>query len=431
MASIWTENTTLPGFSPLEGDMHTDILIIGGGMAGVLCARFLQNAGADYILVEENTIGSGITGNTTAKVTAQHGLIYHKIAKIYGTDAARLYLEANLSALDEYRRLCQSIDCNFVTADNYVYAHDGAKLEREQAALSAIGYSADFPNQIPLPIDCAGAVKFSNQGQLNPLKFLSAMAKGLRIYEHTPVRELEECTARTGAGRIFAKRIIIATHFPFLNKHGLFFLKLYQHRSYCLALEGASPLAGMYVDENRSGLSFRTYGDYLILGGGGHRTGKPGGGWDELKAFAKAHYPQAKIKYRWAAQDCITLDGIPYIGAYSPMATGLYVATGFNKWGMTGAMIAAELLTRQLSGKESPYTSLFSPARRILHPQLAVNAFESAKNLLTFTQRRCPHMGCALKWNPSEHSWDCPCHGSRFEENGKLIDNPASGDLKS
>ena len=186
----------------------------------------------------------------------------------------------------------------------------------------------------------------------------------------------------------------------------------------------------MYLDEAENGLSFRSHNGRLILGGGGHRTGKQGGSWQELEAFAAAHYPDANITHRWATQDCMTLDGMPYIGQYSANTPNLYVATGFNKWGMTGSMASALLLTDLILGKPNPYAGLFSPSRSMLHPQLGINMLESAKNLLTPTAPRCPHLGCALKWNPQEHSWDCPCHGSRFTAEGELIDNPATGDLK-
>jgi glycine/D-amino acid oxidase-like deaminating enzyme len=237
-------------------------------------------------------------------------------------------------------------------------------------------------------------------------------------------------TAKTDHATITANKIIVATHFPILNKHGSYFLKMYQHRSYCLALEHAGHVGGMYVNESKTGLSFRDHGDFLILGGGSHRTGKTGGNWAELEAFAARHYPDAKIRCRWATQDCITLDGVPYIGQYSAGTQNLFVATGFNKWGMTSSMVAADILTDLVSGKESPYADVFSPSRSILQPQLAVNAFEAVTNILSFSKKRCPHLGCALKWNPVERTWDCPCHGSRFEENGKLIDNPATDDLK-
>ena len=275
----------------------------------------------------------------------------------------------------------------------------------------------------------AGALKFPNQAQFHPLKFVSAISKDLHIYEHTPVRELANTTAVTDHGKISAKKIIVATHFPFLNKHGSYFLKLYQHRSYVIALENAPDVGGMYVDEAQKGMSFRNYRNLLLIGGGDHRTGKRGGGWEELRDFAARHYPGAEEKYSWATQDCMSLDGVPYIGPYSASTSNLYVATGFNKWGMTSSMVAAMILSDLVQGKENPYADVFSPSRTILRPQLAVNGFEAIVNLLTPSARRCPHLGCALKWNSTEHSWDCPCHGSRFTEDGKLIDNPATGDL--
>ena len=432
MPSIWTETTELPHFPPLEGDSHTDVLIIGGGMAGLLCAYQLQQAGIDYILVEADAICSGITKNTTAKITAQHGLIYHKLIKKFGIEKARLYLDANQEALAGFDALCSAIDCDYARQDNFVYSiNDRQKLDDELDALEKLGSCASYSQALPLPFPTVGAVRFPRQARFHPLKFLATIAKDLRIHEHTPVRELAPRTAKTDTGTITAENIIVATHFPMLNKHGSYFLKLYQHRSYCIALEDAPPIDGMYVDECRKGLSFRMQEDLLILGGGSHRTGKNGGNWSELEDFARRSFPQAKIRCQWATQDCMTLDGIPYIGRYSSRTPGLYVATGFNKWGMTASMVAARLLTDLIQGKGSPYEQVFSPSRSILHPQLAVNGFEAVTNLLSFTKKRCPHMGCALKWNPQEHSWDCPCHGSRFEENGKLIDGPSTGDLKN
>ena len=429
MESIWRRTADLPRFAPLEGDLKTDVLIIGGGLAGLLCAYWLDRAGADCALVEADRICGGVTGNTTAKLTFQHGLIYARLLREFGPERARLYLEANRGALGKYRELCRDIDCDFQEQDSYVYAlTDRRKLDRELEALERLGFPAEFVKAPPLPMATAGAVKFPKQAQFHPLKFAAAIAKGLRIYEHTKVLELGPGTAVTDRGTVRAERIVIATHFPLLNKHGGYFLKLYQSRSYVLALENAQEAGGMYVDEGEKGLSFRDYKGLLLLGGGGCRTGKRGGGWGELEDFAREHYPQANIAARWATQDCVTLDGVPYVGPCSRGTEGLYVVTGFNKWGMTSSMAAALALADRLQGKENPYTALFDPSRRALRPQLAVNAWESAVGLLTPTVPRCPHMGCALKYNAQEHSWDCPCHGSRFGEDGRLIDNPATDD---
>lgn len=431
MQSLWEQTSRQTEFRRLEQDVKTEVLIIGGGMAGILCAYLLGQAGVPYILLEAETIGSGVTKNTTAKITSQHGLIYDKLIREFGLDRARQYLSANEAALQKYRELCRDMDCGFEEKTAYVYSlNDRRKIEREVAALEKLGHPAEFAEHLPLPFSVAGAVRYPNQAQFHPLKFLSAISKGLHIYEHTPVRELIGTTAITDRGRVTAEKIIVATHFPFLNKHGGYFIKLYQHRSYVIALANAQAVDGMYVDEAQTGMSFRNYENLLLVGGGDHRTGKQGGAWQELRDFTQQYYPKATEKYHWATQDCMTLDGVPYIGPYSAGTSGLYVATGYNKWGMTSSMVSAMVLCELVQGKPSPYAEVFSPSRTILRPQLAVNGFEALVGLLTPSARRCPHLGCALKWNPQEHTWDCPCHGSRFTEDGRLIDNPATGNLK-
>lgn len=431
MHSLWLETGTLPSFESLNKNVKTDVLIIGGGITGILTAHCLQQAGVDYVLVEADTILNGITKNTTAKITSQHGLIYHKIAKKYGIDAAGLYLEANEAALWEYRKLSKEILCDFADETNFVYTLTRPdKLEKELDTLKKLRFPAEFAEHLPLPFFTAGAVAFPNQAKFHPLKLLAELAKPLRIYEHTKVQELTGTLAITNCGKIQADKMIVTTHFPFLNKHGSYFLKLYQHRSYVLALTGAEKPKGMYVDESTSGLSFRTHQNFLLLGGGGHRTGKPGGTYKDLREFAARHYPGAQELYHWATQDCMTLDGIPYIGQYSGNTPNLYVATGYNKWGMTSAMVAAHLLRDLVTEQHSDYAKVFSPSRSILHPQLFLNGWEATVNLLTPAKKRCPHLGCALTWNKEEHTWDCPCHGSRFTRTGGLIDNPATDDLK-
>lgn len=429
MESIWAQ-TTMPQFPPLKGDTNTDILIIGGGIAGVLTAYFLQQSGVDYLLVEKDRICHGVTQNTTAKITAQHGLIYHKILHNRGVEMAQKYLQANQTVLETYAELCEGIACDFERRDNYVYAADRRKLEEEMDALQKIGCPAELREKLPLPIQTAGAVKFPQQAQFHPLKLLAEMAKGLHICENTVVREMTGNTAVTNGGRIHAKKVIVTTHFPFLNKHGSYFLKLYQHRSYVIALEGTADLDGMYVDESKTGLSFRNCGDLLLLGGGSHRTGKKGGDWQELRTFAGIHYPQVREMAHWATQDCMSLDSVPYIGQYSRNTPNLYVATGFNKWGMSGAMVAARILCDMVQGRKNEWAEVFNPSRSILKPQLFINGWESTVNLLTPTPKRCPHLGCALHWNETERTWDCACHGSRFSEKGKVLNNPANGDLK-
>lgn len=430
MQSIWQSDTALPSFPPLQKDISTNVLIIGGGITGILTAYFLHQQNIPYLLLEQNRICSGTTGYTTAKITVQHRLIYGKLLQNSGLEAAQTYLSANQAACRKYAALCQDIACDYEIRDNYIYATDNPrKLEDEMKALAKIGAHAVFRENLPLPLKTAGAVCFPKQAQFHPLKFLSAIAKKLNICENSRVIELRENAVVTETGTVTADNIIVTTHFPFLNKHGSYFLKLYQNRSYVIALRNAQQLNGMFADENPVGLSFRNAGDYLLLGGSAHRTGKKSGGWSELRRFAAEKYPASKECFFWAAQDCMSLDDMPYIGNYSRRTANLFTASGFSKWGMTGSMLAAMLLCDRITGKWNEYDELFSPSRSMLKPQLFLNGLEAVSNLLTFSKKRCPHLGCALKWNAAERSWDCPCHGSRFSEDGIVLDNPANGNL--
>ena len=293
-----------------------------------------------------------------------------------------------------------------------------------------MGVSAKLTHTAPLPFHFSGAVGVDNQAQFNPLKFLNHIAKDLTIYEDTMANQITKHEVICEQGKITAEKIIVATHFPFLNKHGNYFLKMYQHRSYVLALENAQNMNGMYVDEKDDGLSFRNADNLLLLGGCGGRTGKKCGHWEALEKFQQQYYPDSKIKYRWATQDCISLDKIPYIGQYSTKTPDLYVATGFNKWGMTSSMVAAMILCDLVQDIKNDYADIFSPSRSILKPQLFINGAETISNFAFPTIKRCPHLGCALKWNKAEHTWDCSCHGSRFKKDGTLINNPAMKDAE-
>ncbi len=427
MDSVWNKTAKRPNFENVAGITKTDVLIIGGGIAGLLCAYMLRGEGVDCVVAEAENICSGITANTTAKITIQHGLIFDKMLRRFGEKKARLYLQAQGEAREKFEELCKAHPSDFEKCDSFVYSVDNRRIiEREVAALNKLGIAADFTDNLPLPIETAGAVRVANQAQFHPLRFIYSVAEGLPVLENTRVLKLTDDGALTTRGKISCKKIIVATHFPIFNRHGLYFLKMYQHRSYVLALENAERVCGMYVDEKDTGLSFRNYGDLLLLGGGGHRTGKTGGGVDELREFARLHYPNAREKFHWAAQDCMTLDDISYIGRYSATTPDLFVATGFNKWGMTSSMVAAELLCDMVQGRENKYEEVFSPMRSIFRPQLFANAIESTIGLITPTTPRCSHLGCALKYNKFEHSWDCSCHGSRFSDEGEWLSGPAN-----
>ncbi len=432
MKSIWQKDVKLPTFPKLRGKRKTDVLIIGGGITGILTAHMLRQNNIDCILLEKNRICEATTAGTTAKITFGHSLIYHKLIKKYGIETASGYLEANRLAFNKLTEIAKKCKCDFEKKSNFVYSLNSVKkIEKEIKALEKIGIKADFCDQLPLPFKVAGAVKIPDQAQFHPLKMIAEIAHDLPIYEHTFVKGFYGNRAITDYGNVIADNIIIATHFPFINKHGSYFLKLYQSRSYITAFEHAQNVNGMYVDESGKGFSFRNYNNYLLIGGEAHRTGKHSKNWKGIQEFAHKYYPDSKEVCSWAAQDCMSLDGIPYIGNYSKRTPRLWTASGFNKWGMTGSMLSALLLSDFIQEKKSPYEKIFSPSRSILKPQLFINGFETIKNFMTFTGKRCPHMGCSLKWNDAENSWDCPCHGSRFEENGDVINNPANKNLET
>lgn len=429
MDSVWSKHN-IPSFEKLERNIKTDVLIIGGGIAGLLIAHEFKKRGIECVIVEANRICGGITKNTTAKITSQHGLIYNKLISSFGVDTAKKYLSANENAIVRYREICKDIGCDFEEKDSYVFLQESPTLlQKELNALEKLSYKAEFTSETELPFATLGAIKFKNQAQFNPTKFAAAIAPNLKIFENTNVIEIDGHTAKTNSVSITAERIIVATHFPFINTHGLYFLKMYQSRSYVTAIENNQPI-NMYVDGGGSGLSFRSYDNLLFIGSGSHRTGKPSRAWEDAKQLAKRYYPNSKIKYQWAAQDCMTLDGIPYIGEYSKVVPYMYVATGFNKWGMTSAMVAADIIADLVCDKENEFADVFTPSRSIFKKQLAVNIIETTANLLRPTAPRCSHLGCALKWNKNEHTWDCSCHGSRFDKCGNLIDNPATKGLK-
>jgi len=420
----------MPRFPQLEKDLRVDVLVIGGGLAGLLCAWNLTRAGISCALIEQGRLMQGVSGRTTAKLTAQHGLIYGKLLKKFGPEKARLYYQANRDALERFRALAEKADCDFAAENNYIYATgDSQKLKREMAAYEKLGIPARWEDALPLPFPVVGALCFPEQGRFHPLKLAAHIARGLQIYENTKALSFLGNRVQTPKATVTAEKIIIATHFPMLNKHGAYFLKLYQQRSYVIALKNGPFPEGMYLDCADNGLSIRSAGEYLLLGGGGHRTGKQGLGWRLPESAAKQYFPQARVAARWATQDCMTLDEMPYIGNYSKATPNLYVATGFQKWGMTTAMASAEILTDLIRGRENPYADLFSPSRSILHKQLLCNGAETAVNLLRPTKPRCPHLGCALRWNEAERSWDCSCHGSRFDDRGRLLNNPATDDM--
>lgn len=297
MDSVWAQDVQMPQFLQLKGDLHTDVLIIGGGLAGLLCADRLKRAGVDCVLIEQNRLMSGVSGRTTAKITSQHGLIYDKLLRKFGAEKAWLYWQANEDALAAIRKIAQDADCDFKTQKSFLYSTGGTeRLEAEMAAYETLGIPAQWEEKTELPFPVTGAVSFSEQGRFHPMKFAAHIAKDLKIYENTKALAFAGNRVQTPKGSITAQKIIVATHFPLLNKHGAYFLKLYQQRSYVIALENAGRVAGMYLDCAENGLSVRSAGRWLLLGGGGHRTGKQGGklgasgvGCPEIRSAGPCH----------------------------------------------------------------------------------------------------------------------------------------------
>lgn len=471
MESIWKQTVEIPQRECLKQDIQVKNLVIGAGMAGVLTAYFLQKEGCEVAVVEVKRIASGQTGNTTAKITCQHGLIYDKLLHKVSMEKARQYARANLDAIDMYEKIIEEeeMDCHFEKLPAYLYTtvQEGvAELRREAEAAKSLGIEARFvkgSRVTGLPFEVEAAVRFANQAQFHPLEFLKPLSEKLTIYEDTKVLEVKEHKVITNRGVIKAENIIFATHYPFVNVPGFYFLRQHQERSYVLALRKkkeedkrqgkarkVEPVAwqeGMYYSIDKNGLSLRSYEDILLLGGGSHRTGKGvdlqlegcknrGRGYTYLRQMAKTYFPQMQEIAAWAAQDCMPHDGIPFIGKYSIFRPYWYVATGFHKWGMTSSMITALELSRQICNGERLYGRIFSPQRffvQVAWKNLFIDIGESIRGLWKGfwgeEEHRCPHMGCELEWNEEEQSWDCPCHGSRFTKEGELLDNPAQIDL--
>ena len=440
--SIWSDTITPLAYPAIRGDMTTDTLIIGGGMTGLLCGHFLNQQGRDYILIEQNCIASHTTAGTTAKITTQHGLIYSNLLRYQGKGIAEGYYLANKEAFARLTDLAQTMDCDYEGQTNLIYDMTSqAAIEDELRALHEIGGRGIFLKEPELlPVKPKAALATFHQAQFHPLKFLTAIAADQsraqnHIFEHTKALDIEKegagycITVAVGPNqltyKIHAKEVIIATHFPFKNIRGLYFMKMYQSRSYAMVLDGIPQNLlppYMAMGSKPEDLSLRKYQGKLILGGRGGKTGESHGGLAQLLKDAQRNYPGAKILQTWAAQDCITLDQMPYIGFHLPGQPGIKVATGYNKWGMTTSMLAALSLTGQM---DRELADIFYPHRSMMHPQLFVNFATSATNLLKLKKPRCSHLGCALVWNKEEQSWDCPCHGSRYDRDGSVLNGPA------
>ena len=431
--SIWQKGVHFPEFAAYLGDQSTRVAIIGGGLTGLLTAHFLRHM--NPVVLEANRICSGQTGRTTAKITSQHNLIYADLTARLGMEAAMQYARANEAAIGEYARIIDEgrIDCGFTRCSALLYSRtESTPLREEAEAARALGISARFTQETELPFPIAGAVEFSGQARFHPLKFLRAIAEGLDIHEHTRVLQVEDGCIHTDRGTLRAEHIVFACHYPFVNVPGWHFVRMHQERSYVLALENAWLPENVHLGVDGDGLSLRAAEGLLLVGGGGHRTGEneEGGKLAALRESARTLFPGAREIACWAAQDCVTADGVPCIGLYARSQPRWYVATGYAKWGMTSAMAAARIISGMIMGDTPDDAEVFNPQRPWLAPGNVKPLMNEAGHVLrnlakTDGAPRCPHMGCAMTWNPDAESWDCPCHGSRFGHDGALLDGPA------
>lgn len=429
--SIWYEHVSLPEFPKLEKNLSTDIVVIGGGLAGILTSYYLTKEGFHVILLEKDRIGRGKTGNSTGVISLEHDVLYQDLVKEEGFSAAKSYLKENLSAIKAYQELARQYDFDLEERPLYLYATEKDEIiKKEVKVLNDLGISAKEVDKIELPFPVKKAAYIPGQFQMNPLKLIAALAPKLEIYEHSMVTRWKGHQVFVGPYRVSAKKIIVATHFPFINRVGLYFAKMYQKRSFVVALNTHRNLKGSYLNIEEKNFYFRDYKGYLIIGGNDRKTGTCGPTFQNLIDYGKKHEPNAKLEYLWANQDCVTLDQIPYIGIYSRLFPDVFVITGMNLWGMTQSMIAAHLMKDILLGKKKSKESIYSPHRGMISLQLFKNLGNFIRHLFTFHSKRCSHMGCALRWNETEKSWDCPCHGSRFSIEKEVIDNPAMRKIK-
>jgi glycine/D-amino acid oxidase-like deaminating enzyme/nitrite reductase/ring-hydroxylating ferredoxin subunit len=480
------------GFPALDRELSVDVAIVGGGITGLTTALLLKREGLRVAVLERRTVGSGATGLTTAKVSALQEVKYSQIRGVHGERGATAYAEASLGAVDRMEALVREerIGCGWERIAAYTYAADRDQVEtveREAEAARAAGLPVTTTAETPLPFAVPRAVRLDDQAQLHPLRYLRALARavmgdGSHVCEGAAVAGVDEaspCRVRTLAGRsVTARDVVVATNYPLLDR-GLFFARMEAERSYCVAgrVRGSLP-DGMLISAGSPTRSVRGFCDgearWLIVGGEGHITGSGQAEPERfaaLERFAREHFDVVEFPYRWSTQDGMPADRLPYIGRYTPISSHLYVASGFQKWGMTGATIAAEVLRDRITGRDNRFAGAFDPNRFSVRstPRLAKTGLWVAGHLvgdrLTPAQAgsaadvpvgearvvrsglgktgvyrdqdgvvhavslRCTHLGCLLHFNAAERSWDCPCHGSRFDVDGEVLAGPATHPL--
>jgi glycine/D-amino acid oxidase-like deaminating enzyme/nitrite reductase/ring-hydroxylating ferredoxin subunit len=494
--SVWLETLERPSFPPGDHDLEVDVAVVGGGITGLTSAVLLQRSGLSVALVEADRIGAGTTGNTTGKVTSQHGLVYADLVDRHGEGRARAYADANQLAIDTIHGLAGlgGAAVRFEWAPAYVYATspDGRDaIEREHRCAVDLGLPATLTTETDLPFDVEVALRFDDQAHMHPGHYLVGLARALVdgggiIVEGTRAVDVDEhrdgAIVRTrsavGDGRVRARQVVVATLMPFLDIGG-FFAKATASREYGIAarLRGAAPV-GMHIATGSPTRSTRPWHDGdqhgLIVVGEGHPTGRGDprpGRWGALERWTREHFDVESFDHRWSAQDYTTIDLVPYVGKM-PLMRHTYLATGFNKWGLTNGTVAATLIADAITGRPNPACETFD-SRRLGGPRTiakaavvnlevgrelvagwvdrirsspadelgvgeggivdvdgkAVAAYRDEHGALHAVSATCTHLGCTVRWNGAERSWDCPCHGSRFDLDGAVLTGPAVAPL--
>ncbi len=482
--SLWLDTVPATGYPALDGDIEVDVAIVGGGVAGLTAALLLRREGARVAVLEAGRVGGGVTGCTTAKVTALQSTMYSTITKRNGAEAAGVYARASQFGVERLAQLVaeESIDCELERRDAYTYAAEPAErssVTDEAAAAGAAGLPVELVDTVDLPYAVYGAVRLADQVQIHPARYAQGLAAAVdgqesHVFEGTRVLSLAEgrpCRVRTETGEVRAENVVVATHYPFLDR-GLYFARLKPQRSYCIAARLASGAAphGMSISAGSPTRSVRSAGELLVVGGESHSAGARQATperFERLARFARDHWDVAEVTHRWSAQDPVHYDHLPVIGPYWPASSRLWVASGFMKWGFSTATFAAAILSDRIAGRSNEWAATFSPTRlspRSLHevgelgakftadlvgdrirPPEARSAddipagearvlgdglgrkgvYRDDEGGLHAVSIRCTHLGCLLRFNGAERSWDCPCHGSRFDVDGAVLEGPA------
>lgn len=460
MNSYWNENKDTREYPKLKQNISADVAIIGGGLTGIQTAYYLANRGLKVVVLEKDKLCSGTSGGSTGKITSQHGLIYKYLKDLNGKEYAKKYYDANEEAKENIIKIInkEKIDCDLEMKNAYVFTEvekEVQNIKQEIEYTKKLNIPSEFVNKIDLPIDIYGAIKFENQAQFDPVKYVYGLTKSIiknggEIYENSKVLETVEDDGRynitTKEGMVRATHLVIATRYPIIRFPGYYFIKMYQSTSYAVLVDTNTDLDfdGYYINSETPVLSFRTVksGDknLLLAVGYDYKTGSEivGNPFEYLKARIKKMYPEAKVLNTWTAEDCISLDKIPYIGDFSDIMDNCYVATGFNKWGITSSNIAAKIITDKILGNENEYEEIFESSRLgiIKNKDEVMNMLKEAGEGIVLQRIKgkptptCTHLGCKLSWNPLEEIWECSCHGSKFTKRGFVLEGPAVKDLE-